>query len=727
MLLAAGVSGRVVDAETGNPVAFAGVKDAASGAGTMADQDGFFYLKDLEPGQHTIVFSQLGYAPETVVVQLSSGQNREIYPSLSPKAIIAEEIVVTGARQEFEQEVKPSAVRLDADAIRTMPTFLESDIMRTLQALPGVAPPNDFTTGLYVRGSSPSQNLILVDGAPVLNPSHMGGLFSTFSTDALEGLEFWMGGFPAKFGGRMSSVLSVETKAGDTSAYHGVFNVSMLASSAVIEGPGPAGSSFCISARRTYFDKILPLFVKDFNFPYYFYDIQSKVKLPINTRSWLSYSYFYSGDVLNFSMPDAFYTLKMPWGNAVNSIKYTYLHSSQTFSSLSVYQSYFKMDMSEGSGDPDAEPYDVFHNAVTEKGGQYSLNWSKQDQSLEFGLEFRETDYAYHYSMASFVFDVRKIPWRVGSYITYKTKLGKMLVNPGLRVDYYKGFADFLRFDPRIGLKYFINPNLAWIASGGVFHQYDVVANQQEDVLPFAYFWLPVLPGQVPSRSYHAITGFEQWLGEAFTFKTEIYYKKISVDYDYKYAYDLSESDQQNDFAFTPGYSTGIDVLLKKDTGPVSGWIGYSYTYAQRHQDSVGWYFPSYEKRHSANLFLTYKMGRWEFGSRFNLSSGTPYTGRLGRYRLIYWDDQGNPRYAWRTVWGKKNALRYPMYHKLDLFTNLNFHLWHLPISLQLSAVNIYNHSNVFFYYMDYSEEPPVRNVINQMPRFFSVGIRSQF
>ncbi len=727
-LISASVAGRITDGETGEPVPFAGVKDLNTGQGTISDGDGFFFLGKLSPGRHVFVFTQVGYLPETLTVVLPEEGAKEIYPRLRPQAVTTGEIVTTTRRQEFEQELAP--IRIETKAIRTMPVFLEPDVMRILQALPGVAAPNDFTTALYVRGSSPSENLILIDGAPVLNPFHMGGLFSTFSTNALSGLEFWMGGFPAKYGARMSSVLDVQTKEGDTSGFHGNADVSMLASSVFLEGPLPFGSSFAFSARRTYFDKVLPLFIKDFEFPYYFYDLHGRVRVPINFRTWLGYTYFRSRDILDFNFPEEYYRIRMPWGNVVNTANLTYLHSPETFSRLGIYQSYFNMDMQEGSSLASAPPYDWFRNAVTCKGGQYSLNWTRKDEAFSQGFEFQEIDYFYHYSMGNYSFSVRKIPWRFGTFVSYRKRYGRFLFNPGIRLDYYKGFSDFLRADPRFSLKYFLTDDLAWLASGGVFHQYEIVINQQEDIMPFAYFWLPVLPGHVPQKSYHLITGLEQWLGEAFTLKGEIYYKRIPISYDTKYSYytqEGTEIDESEDFILSPGYALGADVLLKKDIGSLVGWIGYSYCYSQRHQDGVGWYFPSYEKRHNANLFLSYKLGRWSFGTRFNLSSGTPYTARLGRFRRVYWTEDGEMEYWWLSVWGKKNNLRYPMYHRMDLFAEVSFHLWRVPLTITGTAINIYAHDNVFFYYMDYSREPPVRETMNQLPRFFSVGIRSEF
>ncbi|MEO0211808.1 MAG: TonB-dependent receptor [candidate division WOR-3 bacterium] len=728
LLVSGSLSGRITDSETGDPVPFVGVKDITTGQGTISDGDGFFFMGKLSAGRHVFVFTQVGYEPETVSVILPEEGVKEIYPRLRPQAVLTKEIVTTGRRQEFERELAP--VRIETEALRTMPVFLEPDVMRILQALPGVSAPNDFTTALYVRGSSPSENLILVDGAPVLNPFHMGGLFSTFSTEVLSGLEFWMGGFPARYGGRMSSVLDVQTKEGDTSGFHGSADVSMLASSAFLEGPLPFGSSFAFSARRTYFDKVLPLFIEDFEFPYYFYDLHGRVRVPINFRTWLGYTYFRSGDVLDFEFPEEYYSIDMVWGNVVNTMSLTYLHSPETFSKLGVYQSYFKMDMSEGTTLPSAPPYDWFKNSLTCKGGQYSLNWNKLDEAFSFGIEFQENDYYYYYTMGNYEFGVRGIPWRAGSFASYKNKHGRLLYNPSLRLDYYKGFSDFMRADPRLSLKYFLTDDLAWLLSGGVFHQYEIVLNQQEDILPFAYFWLPVLPGHIPQRSYHLITGLEQWISEGFTLKGEVYYKRIPISYDARYLYytqEGNEIDEPEDFVLSPGYSLGADIILKKDIGSLVGWVGYSYCYAQRHQDGVGWYFPSYEKRHNANIYLSYNIGRWSFGTRFNLSSGTPYTARLGRFRRVYWTEDGDMEYWWFSVWGKKNSLRYPPYHRLDLFAEVSFHLWRLPLTITSTAINIYNNENVFFYYMDYSQEPPVRNVMNQLPRFFSVGIRSEF
>ena len=668
--------------------------DTLSGRGTYADADGFFKL---EVGEGAVLkVYALGYTPKLA----PTSPGREVVVKLNPKAVTAEEIVVSAERQRWQEEVG-SEVRLRAEAVRLAPGVLRWDPVKVLQLLPGVAAPNDYTAALYVRGSAPSENLVLLDGAPLVNPFHMGGLFSTFMPDAVGSVDFWLGGFPARYGGSLASVLSVQSK--EPERFGGAAEASFLAAQAYL-----GWSWGSIAARRTYFDKVLPLLV-DFEFPYYFQDYQVHLN-----RGGFWATYFRSLDDLFFNFYDFDYYVKMRWGNALHTVGWAGLAGPFALRA-NAYQTAFRLNFDDG--------YTRFDNLVLGNGGKALL----AGESWEAGLELEEDLYSYLYSEGAAAGEFTKTSWLGSGFGEKKLDFGALALKLGARLAVYRGWRTFWRLSPRLGGKYFLKEDLALKWGLGSFYQYRVTANPQEDVLPFVFFWLPLLEGQAPEEAWHFNLGLERWLGPGFTASAEVYYKHMPIIHDYRYYYEVADTALQNNFDLVHGYSTGLDILVKKDVGSLRGWLGYSFNYSMRYSTWVkGWYHPHFEKPHVFNAVLTKDLGRFSFSVRWSASAGNPYTGRVGRYREVYWVGD-TLAFRWRSVWGKRNALRYPAYHRLDLGAQWGFRWLGARWSLSASVVNLYDRKNLFFYYYDYSQEPPVKKEVYQLPRLFSLGLRVEF
>ena len=318
--MTASINGFVRDDASGEPISYANVFLSNSSIGAATNSDGYFVLSGIPSGLYEVNVTMIGYGVFKEEVNLLNRESVRLEIRLTEEAIKGTEVLVTAERQKFERSMESSQIALDLREINSAPAFVEPDVFRTLQMLPGVQTTSDFSSALYVRGSTPDQNLIMLDGIAIYNPYHLGGIFSTFNTDAIKEADFHAGGFPARYGGRMGAILNVINREGNTEKITGSANLSLISSKALIEGPLPKWKgmkgSWMISGRRTYIDKVvdalaLPSGSKNsdgsdipLRFPYYFYDYQIKANLDIDQDHRLTFTRFYGDDVLDFSYED---------------------------------------------------------------------------------------------------------------------------------------------------------------------------------------------------------------------------------------------------------------------------------------------------------------------------------------------------------------------------------------------------------------------------------------
>ena len=297
------ISGFVREVETGEPISYANVFIPGTSMGTATNSDGYFVFINLSQGEYEVNVSMIGFGLYKETVNVGADESIRLNIRMKEEVIQASEIIVSGVRQKFKKSVESSTVILDIRDIQNAPAFVEPDVFRTLQMLPGVQTTSDWSSALYVRGSTPDQNLLMLDGITVYNPYHLGGIFSTFNADAIKEADFRAGGFPARYGGRMGAILNIINREGNTEKVSGSGNISLISSKALLEGPllkwRNIKGSWMVSGRRTYFDKIIEQFSSE-EFPYYFYDYQVKINTDIGDNNRLTYSRFYGRDILKF-------------------------------------------------------------------------------------------------------------------------------------------------------------------------------------------------------------------------------------------------------------------------------------------------------------------------------------------------------------------------------------------------------------------------------------------
>jgi hypothetical protein len=718
----ADLSGHIRDGSSGELLPSVVVSLTGTDLGAITNNDGYYFVGEIPPGAYQVDFSALGYEAKQQSILVIGDTEITVNLSLPPSPISLNEVKVTAQRAEFKRDVKVSSLIMSRGELRSAPFVLESDLFRSLQTLPGVASTSDFSSALFVRGGNADQNLILLDGVSMYNPTHLGGIFSIFDPDVLKSAELLAGGFPAEYGGRLSSVLDIETRDGNSRKYDGTVSASVLGSQALVEGPIPTGSFF-LSARRTYFDKVLDAI--GYNFPYYFYDGSGKVTSNLGQNTKLTGTGFLSDDKFNLGAGDNQTLLE--WGNQVGSVMWQQYWSARlSTKTYLTYNRYF-YNIKLGSS------FDV-QDWIREFGLRSKATYTLAgDNVLEGGIEADYSRFRYNANMLGGInIDITGDPVPLAAYVQAKLKpASDWLVEPGVRFDFYamSQHLDTSRFNvsPRLSFKYFINDITAIKGAVGRYHQYVSALYPDFSPIPFLFFWVPLFSKYQPQQGDHAILGYEHWLDENTDLTVEGYYKR------YGSILQMSDSPNPDSLETTllesgTGYSWGADVMLKRDWGKLTGWLTYSLCFAKVRFNGLE-YPPNYDRRHIFNIVASYSLPKgYDLTAHWNYGTGLPYTSTVGYYRRWYCRyGRDGIGYDWTEVPSGKNAARYPDYHRLDLGAEKAFRIGKTKLTVQLEVINVYDNHNLLLYYWNYDQTPPLRESQNQLPLLPSLGVKWDF
>ena len=758
--MTASINGFVRDDASGEPISYANVFLSNSSIGAATNSDGYFVLSGIPLGLYEVNATMIGFAVFKEKVNLSNEEPVRLEIRLIEEAIKGTEVLVTAERQKFERSMESSQIALDLREINSAPAFVEPDVFRTLQMLPGVQTTSDFSSALYVRGSTPDQNLIMLDGIAIYNPYHLGGIFSTFNTDAIKEADFHAGGFPARYGGRMGAILNVINREGNTEKITGSANLSLISSKALIEGPIPKWKgikgSWMISGRRTYIDKVvnalnLPSGSKNadgsdipLEFPYYFYDFQIKTNIDFNQDHRLTFTRFYGDDVLDFSYEDPVETvsnetvniqqesqfgLDWPWGNQTNGLTWRWIISpkmiAKTFLSNSRYR--FDFDLSFQSRDT----YSYIDSTVI---NFTNFNWNIydiiKDQTLESEVQYK---YSNDHEITS-GFQIKKIKFDLGIQYDLGTQDTSFTWNPlslknntqeisfflqdrwevSERLKIRSGFrlTDYnlhkkIYLDPRIGIKYHISEDIALKGNWGLYHQFLTTANNQDENLRLVELWLGIPKEKPASVSEHIIGGIEYMSPRNIFYRIELYQKKfenlLTLKQDNANQYEGASQDTTiNEFWDTRGNSNGIELLVKKSSGKFNGWIGYTFSETKYFTEPSGWHNPNFDRTHTVNIVGNYELtSDLELSAALTQSSGNPYTKILGR--VYDWEQSLFNNSYWYAVdsylVGEKNTERYDDYFRVDIgMTRKGGNLFGLEYDTYWQIMNLTRHINILSY-----------------------------
>ena len=712
-------------------MAIAGAVIAMPGKGAVAVTDAAGHFSVDRPDSGTVVLSvtALGFASDTLRVE--PGRDSVII-YLRRSAIILSTVEVerpgNAARKRFEELAQGSTVTMTAPELRRVPAVIEPDVLRAIQLLPGTVARNDFSTGYNVRGGESDQNLVQMDGIPIFNPSHLGGAFSTFDPDAIARTDFVTGGFPASYSGRLSSVLDIALRPGDSTGLHGAAQLSLLTSKLLLEGPLPGAATFLVSARRTYMDAVVSAFTKEI-LPYYFTDLLGKVTVPTSRRGSFEVMGYGGRDALNLNLVDSSETsdrvdLGWSWGNRLGGATWRLpVGSGQLLTRAGVSEFSTTLALL-----PTLARYR--NTAYLLTGGTALALHPAPGHSLEVGI--RAERYRMWYDLVSPAFETTLLDNRyrttvLSAFADEQWSVSRrFLVRPGIRLERVPE-AHFTGLSPRVAAKFFITPDAALTASVGRYYQAIHSIMDQELPVTVYEFWISADRDVPVARSDHAVLGFEQWFGRDLQVTLEGYRKDFANLVSPNRGQSLSR--QGDEFLLAEGTSWGFDFLLRRHAGAVRGWLAYSYTKAVRSSQGVG-YPPSHDRRHTLNLVVqtpgplgSHLAVRWGYGSPL------PYTGFIGQWdhRRYNATDHVFDDAIDEPIAGSRNGFRYPAYTRLDAGFRWNFRHWGVSWEPYFQVVNGYNRRNVFLYFFDYGNSPPTRTGISQMPLLPTFGVEIRF
>ncbi len=760
-IYAANISGYITSADTGEPLSYANIVLAGTDYGSASSIHGYYVISGIPPGTYTLKAMMMGYASREIELELEYGRDLRIDLSMEIEVIQGETVTVTAERTRFETQVDVSRINLNLREIKSAPAFIESDVFRSLQLLPGISSQNDFSSALIVRGGSPDENLILLDGSEIYNPYHIGGIFSTFNADAISEAEFFAGGFSPEFGGRLSSVLQINTREGDSkngrifnnSALGPYFDIShvkgeinILSSKILLEGPVLRGS-WLLSGRRTYFDKLASLYYQVKNEPqdwqYHFGDLQVKITQKLNNNNHLSFSSFGGQDVLAFTLEPSKVSeinFDWDWGNRTNSLNWRWVPNSKIFNEviLSKTEYLFDVDLSLAQTDTmgrKSETRILVDNSVYDLTLQDNLTiFAGKSHQISAGFSLKYLDMSLNFNMnGTTLYQIGHEPYVFETYLQDQWKINPLLtILGGFRISKYE-LHNRIYFQPRLSMKYNLTEDCKVKLSLGKYNQFIFTTNDENEILRVVDFWEPVPPGLPAKESLHSIIGVEQWIGNGFTFSIEGYYKKYSSVLDRNPNND--PSDDTDDFIAGSGWAYGSEILLKRESGKLTGWIGYAYSRVQKNIDlnQDGFvsredgekYFLKYDTPHRVNILLNYQLNeKNSISFTYVYQNGQRYTPVVGKvFHRSGFSDLFNPFGSLNTLSGKINSATFPDYIRADISYVRNIQIFGFNGKLKMQIINVSNRFNILLYSWDHSYSPSRVTAVGMFPVIPSLGL----
>jgi len=768
------IAGRVTS-EAGAPIAGAAVllldaEDGRTLRTTLSDAAGTFRLVAVPPGRYRIRAAFIGYEADDREVRAATGTLSRVDLTLRIAAVQVDVVEVRARRdagrerERFETDAGVTARVIGGDELKILPGLAEADVLRAVELLPGVVSTSDFSSAFNVRGGSADQNLILLDGFPIFNPFHLGGLFSVFNPDMVARAELLAGGFGAEYGGRVSSVLNVESQIGSERPGVSVdAGVSLLASRIAVRSPTPAwlgralggeGGGWAISARRSYFDVVLRPVV---DFPYHLTDVQAHASVGTAGGGRLRFTAYTGEDVLdltNFSPPgeDAadFLRIAWRWGNDVAGLHWQQPLGRGWVGDTRVGFSRYRDAL--GFADFD----DVrFSSRISQLGLRSDLSRAFGETSLRTGIEAARLRYGNRAEAGGTVFADGADDGTLGaSYASLQWRPDNAwLVDGGLRLDaWFARDTTHAALSPRFAVKRFVGAErdaAVKLALGRYVQFLQSLRNEEfplsNDIWYASDRWTPmVVSDQIQ-------VGLEKFWGDAWFASAEAYSRDFRGVTEFNPASDPNLPD--DDLLAGRGRSRGIDFMLRRTTGRVAGWSTVSLLWADRTiPDPIAagiaelppeiTFAPFWDRRVNVNLVLQFELPRGaEAGLRWNYGSGLPYTRPLAQH--LAWeyglaDDRyrlpGSPlgpgdgdRPSLFVVPGQRNAQRYPAYQRIDVTVRRSFRPRWGTVTPYLQVLNLTNQKNVLFYFYNYDRTPPTRSGVSMFPVLPTIGLEASF
>jgi hypothetical protein len=744
----ASIYGLVSDSLSGVSLPGATVYIPSANKGIAADLEGQFDIS-LKPGTYEVRFSYAGYNPTILTVSLEEGESKALDIGLSN--ITLQQVEIKAYISDYTSGTAMGRTRLDMETIKLLPAFLgEVDLLKTIQLLPGVQAAGEGSSGFYVRGGGPDQNLILFDDAVVYNASHLLGFFSVFNSDAIEEVELYKGGMPAEYGERLASVINVSQRKGSTEKFQGRGGLGVISSRLTLEGPLIKNkASFIFSGRRTYIDALITPFVSeesDFGgSQYFFYDLNGRLDWDLGKGSSVYLSGYFGDDAFDFNSPQTEFKTNVTWGNRIVSAGYQKIINDDVLlkvnGSFTKYnfgftgsQDEFLLQVNSQITDYRLKPQLSFKlgNHHIKTGFSYVFHdISPNNSSAEQGetiFDLGEQQQFYSHEGALYIsdeFDLTDV-WKVeaGLRVSAFAHTGPftryILDENGSKQDtisYGSGetIADYIGWEPRFSTSYRLSEKASIKASFTQNYQYIHLANLSPLALP-TDVWLPSTELIQPQlgRQY-AVGYFRLFDGGNIEASVEAYYKEMENLVEYKentQPSDGVDNNEDNLLTFGRGESYGIEFFVKKNFGKTTGWIGYTLSRTERQFDAINrgqWFPATFDRTHDISVVAAHRLtDKWTVSGTFVFGTGRaitlPVSGYFIENTLVY-------------NYSDRNSFRMRDYHRMDLSATYSTSQTkkitdkvtgeiiekrkRIQSQWVFSIYNVYNRLNPYFYYFD--------------------------
>lgn len=723
------IRGFAYDKETGDPLIFTNVFLEGTTIGGATDVNGYFSIAKFEPGTYTLIVQAIGFSKYSEEFTITADQiiNKKIYVEKS--GVELKTVEISSEKQEALTQVKTGVTKITPKEIKALPSVGgEPDLAQYIQVLPGVVFTGDQGGQLYIRGGSPIQNKVLLDGMIVYSPFHSIGLFSVFDNDLIRNADVYTGGFPAQYGGRISSVIDITTIDGNKKEHEGKFNATPFGAKVFLHGPmkklkenGGSSSSFVLSAKTSYLDqtsKVLYNYVSPDGLPFKYTDLYGKLSFNGGNGSRVNLFGFNFTDEVNYLGIS-----RLGWKNRGGGANFVLVPSESPV----LIEGHFSISQYDITLDEPGV------NRKRESGvNGFDLGFDfknfQGNSEIKYGLEVNgySTRFKFFNSFDA-NFDLTDNTTELSGYVDYKFANGLLVINPGLHVHYYASLSE-ASVEPRLGLKYNISETFRLKAAGGLYSQNLIAGNSDRDVVNLFYGYISS-PENLPEtfvqedgrvrkdvgplqKSTHGIFGFEYDLTNKLSFNVESYIKRFNqlANINRNKIYEDNAANQdiadafKKDYIIETGTSRGIDFVMKYTTPKFYFWTVYSIGKVDRY-DGLMTYAPVFDRRHNVNLLSTYKLGEdnsWEISARWNYGSPLPFTQTDGFYEEQTFNDgantdvtQSNGDFSLRLA--RLNGGRLTPYHRMDVNVKKTIGFEKSELELNLGVTNIYNRDNIFF------------------------------
>ncbi len=732
------VRGTIEDSQTGEKLISSNVYETSSMKGIASNAFGFYSLT-LPAGPVKLNFSYIGY--QAVVVVFNLKMDTLINVRLEPVIKLSEVTISADKAKSAVRSTQMSMTELSSKEIKSLPMLLgEVDVLKALQLLPGVKGGNEGTSGIYVRGGGPDQNLILLDGVPVYNANHLFGFFSVFNPDAIQNVKLITGGFPARYGGRLSSVLDIRMRDGNNKKFSAEGSVGIIASKLTIEGPLIKDrTSFIVSGRRTYIDVLSQPIIRavasregggNFNAGYYFYDLNAKVNHKFSDKSRLFLSAYSGQDKAYLNSGDkgevqgqSFETQSnagLGWGNLTAAIRWNYVITPKLFANTTFTYSKYNfitsmLDQQKNDNVLEHKYQFAYNSGIVDLAGKIDFEYLPDpNHTIRFGYNQIYHTFKPGVSVLSLKENSIGIDTTFGNKNIYAHEGAIFIeddwnISPRLKANiglHFSGFkvsdSTYTSLQPRISARYLINEKLSVKAAFTTMSQYIHLLTNSTIGLP-TDLWLPATEKIRPERATQYAFGLVYDPTEGIEISLEGYYKAMKnlIEYKEGASFFSFENDWQDKIEIGEGRAYGFEILARKQMGKTSGWIGYTLSWSERKFENIsfGEWFPyRYDRRHDISIVLNHSItDDIDIGITWVYGTGNAVTLPLEKYASLSSFSYDFQYFNGIEAFENRNSYRMPAYHRLDIGINFKkLTKWGQRV-WSFGAYNLYNRKNPFY------------------------------